>query len=396
MTAPELTLDEAELRRLAESALAEDRADDDVTTAALVPDDQTGRGLIIARAEGILAGLPIAGAIFAAAGASLAWHAEQEDGHRLSPGDRVVTIEGLLASILRAERVALNYLTHLSGVATATAAVVRALEGTGCRLRDTRKTIPGLRALEKYAVRVGGGTNHRPSLAQGVLIKDNHLAALRDRHLGIADALRLTREANPGMTIEIEVTTVDEARQALDPPLPAGRHGAGRHGAAADELLLDNMPPRPDARGRRPRRRPRPPASAGGLRRHRPGERPRHRPDRRRLHLHGRHHPLRPRPGHEPGARGTFAMTSRPDLEIASKLIADIKAFEQEANTIYSALVLPNWGGELHGFHHTLLRLYDAVLRSHRPLLCLLARQHFAKEANDADGRFHANLLVTQ
>jgi nicotinate-nucleotide pyrophosphorylase (carboxylating) len=229
MTAPELTLDEAELRRLAESALAEDRADRDVTTAALVPEDQTGRGLIIAKAEGILAGLPIARAVFAAAGASLAWRAEQEDGHRLSPGDRVVTIEGSLSSILRAERVALNYLTHLSGVATATAAVVRALEGTGCRLRDTRKTIPGLRALEKYAVRVGGGTNHRLNLAEGILIKDNHLAALRDRDLGIADALRLARQANPGMTIEIEVTTVDEARQAL--------------GAAADELLLDNMPP---------------------------------------------------------------------------------------------------------------------------------------------------------
>ncbi len=229
MTAPELTLDEAELRRLAEGALAEDRADRDVTTAALVPKDRTGRGLIIAKAEGILAGLPIARAVFAAAGASLAWRAEQEDGHRLSPGDRVVTIEGSLASILRAERVALNYLTHLSGVATATAAVVRALEGTGCRLRDTRKTIPGLRALEKYSVRVGGGTNHRPNLAEGVLIKDNHLAALRDRDLGIADALRLAREANPDTRIEIEVTTVDEARQAL--------------GAAADELLLDNMPP---------------------------------------------------------------------------------------------------------------------------------------------------------
>ncbi len=138
MTAPELTLDEAELRRLAESALAEDRADRDVTTAALVPEDQTGRGLIIARAEGILAGLPIAGAVFLAVDTALVWRAEQEDGHRLSPGDRVVIIEGSLASILRAERTALNYLTHLSGVATATSAVVRALEGTGCRLRDTR------------------------------------------------------------------------------------------------------------------------------------------------------------------------------------------------------------------------------------------------------------------
>ena len=229
MTAPELTLDEADLRRLAESALAEDRADRDVTTAALVPGDQTGSAAIIAGAEGILAGLPVARAVFLAVDTTLVWKPSLEDGHRLSPGDRVVTIEGSLASILRAERVALNYLTHLSGVATATAAVVRALEGSGCRLRDTRKTIPGLRALEKYAVRLGGGTNHRLNLAEGVLIKDNHLAALLDRDLDIADAVRLARRANPGMTIEIEVTTVDEARQALS--------------AAADELLLDNMPP---------------------------------------------------------------------------------------------------------------------------------------------------------
>ena len=228
MTAPELTLDEAELRRLAESALAEDRADRDVTTAALVPLDQTGRGIIIAKAEGVLAGIPIARAVFAAVDTALVWKPSLEDGHRLSPGDRVVSIEGSLSSILRAERVALNYLTHLSGVATATAAVVRAVEGTGCSLRDTRKTIPGLRVLEKYAVRLGGGTNHRLNLAEGVLIKDNHLAALLNRDLGIGDAVRLTRLGNPDTRIEIEVTTVDEARQAL--------------GAAADELLLDNMP----------------------------------------------------------------------------------------------------------------------------------------------------------
>ena len=231
-----LPLSEAHLGRLAQSTLAEDRADEDVTTAALVPQDQEGHAVIIARAEGVLAGLPVARAVFLAVDPSLAWQPHREDGHRLSPGDRVATVKGSLASILRAERVALNYLTHLSGVATATATVVRALEGTGCRLRDTRKTTPGLRALEKYAVRVGGGSNHRPNLAQGILIKDNHLAALRARHLDIGDAVRLARKGNPGMPIEIEVTTVDEARRALD--LPAGRHGAG-----ADELLLDNMPP---------------------------------------------------------------------------------------------------------------------------------------------------------
>jgi nicotinate-nucleotide pyrophosphorylase (carboxylating) len=170
----------------------------------------------------------MAAAVFAAVDGSLVWRPHTEDGRPVSPGDRAASVEGPLASILRGERVALNYLTHLSGVATAAAAVVRALAGTGCRLRDTRKTIPGLRALEKYAVRVGGGTNHRLDLADGVLIKDNHLAALRARGLGVADAVRLAREANPGVRIEIEVTTADEAQQALT--------------AGADELLLDNMP----------------------------------------------------------------------------------------------------------------------------------------------------------
>src|SRR3990172_13145059 len=221
-------LPEADLRRLAESALLEDRAWHDITTDALVSDDQPGRAVIIAKAEGVLAGMPVARAVFAAADASLRWTAHAEDGSRLASGDRVATIEGPLASVLRGERVALNYLTHLSGVATATAAVVKALDGTGCRLRNTRKPIPGLRALQKYAVRAGGGTNHRLDLADGVLIKDNHIAALRARGLGVGDAVRLAREANAGMRIEIEVTTVEEARQAL--------------AAGADELLLDNMP----------------------------------------------------------------------------------------------------------------------------------------------------------
>ena len=221
-------LDARLVRRLVRSALREDRAADDVTTAALVPPEQRGSGVIIAKASGVLAGLPIAREVFAAVDATLEWREERRDGDRLAPGDHVAAIAGSLSSILRGERVALNYLCHLSGVATAAAAVVISLEGTGCRLRDTRKTTPGLRLLEKYAVRCGGGTNHRLDLADGVLIKDNHLAALRQRGLGIADAARLARQANPGLKIEIEVTSVDEARQAI--------------AAGADELLLDNMP----------------------------------------------------------------------------------------------------------------------------------------------------------
>ncbi len=222
-----LELHAAHLRRLAENALMEDRAYEDITTAALVPEEQTGRGVIIAKAAGVIAGLPMAGAVFQAMDPSLEWRPLVEDGARVAPGDRVAGVAGPLASILRAERVALNYLQRLSGVATAAARFVAELEGTGARLRDTRKTTPGLRTLEKYAVRAGGGTNHRLHLADGVLIKDNHLAALRARGLGIRDAIRLAREANPGRAVQVEVTGLAEAEEAL--------------AAGADSLLLDNM-----------------------------------------------------------------------------------------------------------------------------------------------------------
>jgi nicotinate-nucleotide pyrophosphorylase (carboxylating) len=223
-------LRQAHLRRLARNALKEDRAWQDVTTAALVPPEQRGRGVIIAGEEGVLAGLPMAEALFKEIDPSLQWRPLAAEGSRLSPGQEVARIEGPLAAILRGERVALNFLTHLSGVATATARLVAAINGLPVGIRDTRKTTPGLRTLEKYAVRVGGGQSHRLTLADAVLIKDNHLAALRARGLGIAEALRLARQkASAGMRVQIEVTTVDEARQAL--------------AAGAGELLLDNMPP---------------------------------------------------------------------------------------------------------------------------------------------------------
>jgi nicotinate-nucleotide pyrophosphorylase (carboxylating) len=223
-------LPQAHLRRLAKSALEEDKAWQDVTTAALVPPEQKGRGIIIAREEGVLAGLPMAEAVFQAVDPSLRWRPLAAEGSRLSPGQEVARIEGSLAAVLHAERVALNYLTHLSGVATATGRLVAAVAGLPVGIRDTRKTTPGLRTLEKYAVRVGGGQNHRLTLADAVLIKDNHLAALRARGLGIGEAVRLARQQAPvGMRVQIEVTTVDEARQALE--------------AGAGELLLDNMPP---------------------------------------------------------------------------------------------------------------------------------------------------------
>ena len=241
---------------LVEAALAEDHAEDDITTSALVPADQTGRAVILAQAEGVLAGLPLARATFAHVDSKLKWTDLKAEGARISPGETVATVEGALGSILRAERVALNFLAHLSGIASTAATVVALLEGSECGLRDTRKTTPGLRVIEKYAVRTGGGTNHRFDLSDGILIKDNHLAALKAQVAvatdHIREAVRLARKANPGIAIEVEVTSVDEAQRALD--------------AKADELLLDNMSLRDmtDAVRLAARRKPRPLLEASG------------------------------------------------------------------------------------------------------------------------------------
>ncbi len=223
-----LGLHPAHLRRLVEQALMEDRAYDDPTTAALVPASQWGKGVLLAKAEGVVAGLPLAEAVFLALDPSLQFHAMVDDGAWVSPGQRLAVVEGPLSPILRAERTALNYLQRLSGIATLTARFVERLKGSGVVLRDTRKTTPGLRTLEKYAVRVGGGKNHRLHLADGILIKDNHLQALRARGLGIADAVRLCREAYPHLPLQVEVTSLEEAQAALE--------------AGAQALLLDNMP----------------------------------------------------------------------------------------------------------------------------------------------------------
>lgn len=218
------------VRRAVADALAEDAAWRDVTTGVLVPPDQQGRAVIVAKSAGVLAGLPVAGAAFHALDASLAFEALFAEGTRLSPGQAVARIAGALSPILRSERVALNFLQRLSGVATATARLVEALEGLPTRLLDTRKTTPGLRALEKYAVQVGGGHSHRFNLADGILIKDNHLAALEARGEGIAEAIRLARVASPHtLRVEVEVTSVDQALEAL--------------AAGAEVLLLDNMDP---------------------------------------------------------------------------------------------------------------------------------------------------------
>jgi nicotinate-nucleotide pyrophosphorylase (carboxylating) len=221
-------LDQALLTELALRSLQEDGAFQDVTTAAMVEPGQQGHATVLVKASGVLAGLPVMAAVFATIDPVLVFNRLAADGDRVQRGDRVATIAGSFASMLRGERVALNLLQHLSGIATITARAVAATAGTDARILDTRKTTPGLRYLEKYAVRVGGGHNHRFNLADGILVKDNHLAALRARGLGIADAVRLARERSPHtLRVELEVTSLAE----LDEGLAAG----------AEVILLDNM-----------------------------------------------------------------------------------------------------------------------------------------------------------
>ena len=213
---------------LVDHALAEDWAWGDVTTQALIPADAEGKASFIAKSEGILAGIEVVHLVFTRVDPSLEFRALVHDGDKLQRGTGIATVEGKVGSILRGERVALNFLQRLSGIATETSRYVEAVRGTKARIVDTRKTTPGLRFLEKYAVRAGGGQNHRVHLGDGILIKDNHLAALRARGLDLKAAIDLARKNAPHtLKIEVEVTTVEEAGEAIE--------------AGADIIMLDNM-----------------------------------------------------------------------------------------------------------------------------------------------------------
>jgi len=207
------------------TALAEDLSHGDATTTALFPAPSRARGLIITREAITVAGVAVARQTFRAVNGSLKIIRSVRDGAKLDRECPVLVVEGDARSLLMAERVALNFLQRLSGIATLTAMFCEAVRGYRVKILDTRKTTPGLRALEKWAVRLGGGYNHRQSLADGILIKDNHLAlAGRD----VARACRLARERAPhGLKIEVEAQTLDEVRAALD--------------GGADIVLLDNM-----------------------------------------------------------------------------------------------------------------------------------------------------------
>ncbi|WP_439692214.1 carboxylating nicotinate-nucleotide diphosphorylase [Curtobacterium sp. SP.BCo] len=216
------------LRRVIETALEEDAPWGDVTSETLIPADATATATLAAREPGVLSGGGVFVAVMHAVDPAIVAELHVSDGSRFGAGDVLATVTGPARAVLRAERVALNLTQRMSGIATATAAYVAAVSGTRARIVDTRKTTPGLRALERYAVRCGGGHNHRTSLSDAVLAKDNHLAVLLSRGTAVEDAIRSARE-RLGHTVHLEVE-VDRIDQ-IEPVVHAG----------VDTIMLDNF-----------------------------------------------------------------------------------------------------------------------------------------------------------
>ena len=209
---------------LIDLALKEDIGPGDITTDNLVAPDTQGRGTILAKQDLVIAGLNVAEAVFRALEPEIVFTARFSDGDRIKAGNEVVHIEGTLGALLKGERTALNFLQRLSGIATQARAYATEVAGTGVKLVDTRKTTPGWRVLEKYAVRIGGAHNHRMGLYDGVLIKDNHIAVCG----GIGEAVKKARRAISHLVkVEVEAASLEEAEEAL--------------AAGADIIMLDNM-----------------------------------------------------------------------------------------------------------------------------------------------------------
>jgi nicotinate-nucleotide pyrophosphorylase (carboxylating) len=216
------------IEELVDRTLAEDLGWGDVTTEAIIPAELTGKASMVAKARGMLAGIEVARLVFCRVDPAVQFDIIIPEGSGIQPGDLIAKLEGKVASILKGERTALNFLQRLSGIATETSRYVEAIKGLDSRIVDTRKTTPGMRVLEKYAVRVGGGHNHRLHLGDGVLIKDNHLAALRSQGLAMKDIISRARERAPfNLKVEVEVRTAQEAVEAVE--------------AGADIVMLDNM-----------------------------------------------------------------------------------------------------------------------------------------------------------
>ncbi len=206
------------------AAVAEDLPGEDVTSAATLDPTQTGWADLVARGDGVVAGLAVAELVLRhVVGSDVEIERVASDGDRVARGAVLLSVHGRVPLLLTAERTALNFLCHLSGVATATSRWVDALAGTGARVRDTRKTTPGFRALEKYAVRCGGGLNHRATLSDQALVKDNHVLAAG----GVVPAYEAVRARYPDLPVQVEVTTLDQLRELIE--------------VGAPEILLDNM-----------------------------------------------------------------------------------------------------------------------------------------------------------
>jgi nicotinate-nucleotide pyrophosphorylase (carboxylating) len=220
----EIGLDIQELDFIIDHAFSEDIRTGDITTESLVPETATTKASMTAKADGIVAGLPIAEKVFQKLDPQMKWMPKVQDGDPVQKGDILVEMEGTFRALLTGERLALNLLQRMSGIATETAKYMKELEGSKTRILDTRKTVPGLRILDKYAVKMGGGTNHRIGLFDMAMIKDNHIKIAG----GISKAVEQVRSNIPGhIKIEVETTTLQEVQEALK--------------AGADIIMLDNM-----------------------------------------------------------------------------------------------------------------------------------------------------------
>lgn len=207
-----------------ETALREDMPQGDITSESIIPLNSISRAIILAKEEGILAGIYVVERVYKIIEASVLFERYFKDGQRIKKGDKIAALKGPSISILKGERTALNFIQRLSGIATATQKYVKAVQGTRTKVLDTRKTTPGLRILEKYAVKMGGGTNHRLNLSEMVLIKDNHLKIVGS----ISEAVKSARRRiKPGIKIEVETSNLDEVKEAFQ--------------GGADMIMLDNM-----------------------------------------------------------------------------------------------------------------------------------------------------------
>jgi nicotinate-nucleotide pyrophosphorylase (carboxylating) len=219
---------QSQIEKIVDLALEEDTGHGDITSEALIPSNMAGKAIIVANEAGLLVGAEIARMVFLKTDGSLEIEIQIEDGKEVKQGDVVATVKGRVTSILKAERVALNFMGRLSGVATEAAKYIAEMKGSATVISDTRKTTPGLRMLEKYAMYAAGGQTHRPDLGSGIIIKDNHLVALAAKGKTIKDAVDLARKkVKGGMKVEIEVETIAQVQEAAD--------------AKADVIMLDNM-----------------------------------------------------------------------------------------------------------------------------------------------------------